>query len=113
MAERGLDVLQGTLEMLILTTLAGGAERHGFEILDRIRAGTDEVLVIEEGALYPALHRMEKRGWLAATWGVSDKGRRAKYYRVTREGSLAFERQRVDWRGYVDAVARLARAEEA
>jgi transcriptional regulator len=104
-----LDLVQGTLEMLVMTTLAGDRELHGFEILDRIRVGTSEALVIEEGALYPALHRMEKRGWLSAVWGVSEKGRRAKYYRLTASGRRALERQRTAWAGYVDAVSRLAR----
>jgi transcriptional regulator len=97
-AREELDLLRGTLEL------------HGFEILDRIRSGTDEALVVEEGALYPALHRMEKRGWLASTWGISDKGRRAKYYRLSRTGRAALERERASWSGYVEAVDRLARA---
>ena len=104
-----LDLVQGTLEMLVMTTLAGDRELHGFEILDRIRVGTSEALVIEEGALYPALHRMEKRGWLSAVWGVSEKGRRAKYYHLTASGRRALERQRTAWTGYVEAVSRLAR----
>jgi PadR family transcriptional regulator PadR len=104
-----LDLVQGTLEMLVMTTLAADRELHGFEILDRIRVGTGEALVIEEGALYPALHRMEKRGWLSAVWGVSEKGRRAKYYRLTASGRRSLERQRAAWSGYVDAVSRLAR----
>lgn len=110
MSHDELDLLRGTLELLVLTALAGGRELHGFEILDRIREGTDARIVVEEGALYPALHRMEKRGWLAATWGVSEKGRRAKYYRLSRAGNVAFERERATWKGYVDAVARLADA---
>jgi len=109
MARGALDLVQGTLEMLVMTTLAADRELHGFEILDRIRVGTGEALVIEEGALYPALHRMEKRGWLSAVWGVSEKGRRAKYYRLTASGRRALERQRTAWTGYVEAVSRLAR----
>jgi len=105
-----LDVLKGTLEMLILTTLSANQEMHGFEILDWIRECTDEALVIEEGALYPALHRMQKRDWLAADWGVSDKGRRAKYYRLTAAGHRAMEDQRTQWDGYVHAVASLRQA---
>jgi len=109
MARGALELVQGTLEMLVMTTLAADRELHGFEILDRIRVGTGEALVIEEGALYPALHRMEKRGWLSAVWGVSEKGRRAKYYRLTGSGRRALDRQRASWAGYVDAVSRLAR----
>lgn len=110
MARDELDLLRGTLELLILTALAGDRELHGFEVLDRIREGTDDALVVEEGALYPALHRMEKRGWLESSWGVSDKGRRAKYYRLNRAGEAALKRERSTWTGYVDAVARLAKA---
>lgn len=112
MSERELDLLKGTLEMLVLTALAGGREHHGFELLDRIRAGTNDALVVEEGALYPALHRMQKRGWLAGTWGVSEKGRRAKYYRLTSSGEEALADQRSTWIRYVDAVARLARSSD-
>lgn len=112
MSERELDLLKGTLELLVLTALAGGREHHGFELLDRIRSGTDEALVVEEGALYPALHRMQKRGWLAATWGVSEKGRRAKYYRLTAAGEDALDHQRTSWTRYVEAVASLTRSSE-
>lgn len=108
MSDDRLDVLQGTLEMLVLETLAGGRELHGFAILDWIRETTDQELVIEEGALYPALHRMERRGWLASEWGVSDKGRRAKFYHLTQTGRAAREREGHRWRRYVTAVARLA-----
>ncbi|MEQ9570156.1 MAG: PadR family transcriptional regulator [Longimicrobiales bacterium] len=111
MSRGDLDLLKGTLDLLVLTALAGDDEQlHGFEVLDRIRAGTDDALIVEEGALYPALHRMQKRGWLAATWGVSEKGRRAKYYRLTPEGRRALTDQRTAWSGYVEAMARLARA---
>lgn len=103
-----LAVVQGTLELLILETLAAGGERHGFAILDFIRRATQERLVIEEGALYPALHRMEKRGWLASDWAVSEKGRKAKYYRLTRSGHAALRREEEKWAAYVDAVARIA-----
>ncbi|HZD03307.1 MAG TPA: PadR family transcriptional regulator [Longimicrobiales bacterium] len=108
MPDDSLDVLQGTLELLILQTLAGDREMHGFAILDWIRETTGEELVIEEGALYPALHRMERRGWLTADWGISDKGRRAKYYRLTASGREALAREGRRWDRYVEAVARLA-----
>ena len=113
MSEDGLDVLPGTLEMLVLKTLAGGGELHGFGILDWIRETTEDDLVIEEGALYPALHRMEKRGWLTSDWGVSDKGRRARYYRLTGAGREALSAREDRWERYVDAVARLTRRAEA
>lgn len=103
-----LTVVQGTLDLLVLKTLAAAGDLHGFAILDFIRTATDEQLVIEEGALYPALHRMERRGWLASEWAVSDKGRKAKYYRLTRAGRAALEREQTRWMEYVDAMARIA-----
>jgi len=103
-----LGVMPGTLELLILRTLAVGAPMHGFAVLDWIRQTTDEVLVVEDGALYPALRRMEKRGLLESAWGVSEKGRRARYYRLTPSGrgELAAEDER--WRAYVEVMAKLA-----
>lgn len=109
MASDGLDVLPGTLEMLVLKTLAGGGELHGFAILDWIRDRTRQSLVIEEGALYPALHRMQKRAWLTSRWGVSDKGRRARYYRLTAAGREELRQQDEKWERYVEAVERIGR----
>jgi PadR family transcriptional regulator PadR len=103
-----LVVVQGTLELLVLKTLAAVGQGHGFAILDFIRKATRDQLMIEEGALYPALHRMEERGWLASDWGVSEKGRRAKYYSLTRAGQTALERESRRWSEYVDAVSRIA-----
>jgi transcriptional regulator len=102
-----LPVLHGTLEFLALRTLAGGRELHGFEILDWIHGTTADELSVEEGALYPALHRMEKRGWLAARWSVSEKGRRAKYYRLKAAGRRALASEERKWARYVAAVERL------
>lgn len=107
MGSDGLQILKGTLDLLILKTLARNDELHGFEILDWIEGESGHALQIEEGALYPALHRMEKRGWLKSTWGVSDKGRRAKYYRLSAAGRQAHEAETRSWRRYVDAVAAL------
>lgn len=108
MTEDGLAVLKGTLEFLALRTLAAHTELHGFEILDYIHRTTGNELQIEEGALYPALHRMEKRGWLTSNWGVSDKGRRARYYALTRKGRAALAAEEERWARYVRAVGRLA-----
>ena len=108
MADEPLSVLQGTLELLVLKTLAGGRELHGFAILDWIRERTDEALVVEDGALYHALRRMEARGWLSSGWGVSDKGRRARYYTLTAAGRRALDAEETRWRRYVEAVARIA-----
>lgn len=105
----GLDVVKGTLELLVLETLNSARELHGFAILEWIRQATLDELVVEEGALYPALHRMERRGWLAGSWGVSDSGRRAKYYRMTKAGRLALARKQERWTRYVEAVSRVAR----
>lgn len=108
MVDIPLGVLQGTLELLVLKTLSGGEELHGFAILDWIRESTDQDLVVEDGALYHALHRMEQRGWVSSGWGVSEKGRRAKYYRLTAAGSRALEEEEARWRRYVAAVAKIA-----
>jgi transcriptional regulator len=94
-----------------LRALAGGRSFHGFEILDWIHATTAYELSVEEGALYPALHRMEKRGWLKARWSVSEKGRRAKYYRLTAAGRKALRAEEGTWARYVAAMDRLAGVE--
>lgn len=103
-----LSPVPGTLELLVLETLGAAGELHGFAILEWIRASTDDELIVEDGALYHALHRMEERGWLESGWGVSEKGRRARYYRLTSLG----EKERVEtverWERYVAAVARIA-----
>ena len=109
-----LTVFKGTLEYLVLKTLSSEDALHGFEILDWISEATDEALLVEEGALYPTLHRLEKRRWLAGEWGVSPKGRRARYYRLTKRGATALARQESRWNRYVAAVAKIAaRAEGA
>jgi len=102
-----LGVIRGTLDLLILRTLARSRAMHGVEILESIHGVTNQNVRIEEGALYPALHRMERRGWLASTWDVSPKGRRAKYYSLTDEGIAAAEAERERWTRYVAAVAKL------
>jgi PadR family transcriptional regulator PadR len=108
MPESPLVVVQGTLELLVLKTLSAIGQAHGFGILDFIKKATEEQLLIEEGALYPALHRMEERGWLSSDWGISEKGRRAKYYSLTRAGETALAREADRWTAYVEAVARIA-----
>ncbi len=107
MAHDALPVMKGTLELLVLKSLSRCDEMHGFEILDWIARGSAQTIGVEEGALYPALHRMEKRGLLSSAWGVSDKGRRAKYYRLTTAGRAALQEQEGTWDRYVAAVARL------
>lgn len=104
MTRSKLSVLPGTLEFLAMAALSRAGRMHGFEMLRWIEETSDGDFLIEEGALYPALHRMEKRGWLTADWAVSEKGRRAKYYTLTAKGRKALERERKQWGRYVNAV---------
>jgi transcriptional regulator len=97
-----LELLQGTLDLLVLKALTWGP-MHGYAVARWVRETTDDDLKIEEGALYTALHRMEKRGWIAATWGVSDNNRRARYYQLTAAG-------RRELRSQTAAFSRYARA---
>ena len=94
---KAADLLQGTLELLILRTLASG-EKHGYEIAESIHTASAEALAIEEGALYPALHRLELRGLLIAAWDVSANNRRAKYYRLTPAGRRRLKETTESWR---------------
>jgi len=103
------DLLQGTLELLILRTLATG-EKHGYEIAEWIHAASADALSIEEGALYPALHRLEVRGLLAAEWAVSANNRRAKYYRLTASGRKRLKDTTESWRRASTAVNRVLAA---
>lgn len=90
------DLIQGTLDLLILRTLAL-EPLHGWGIAQRIRQISNEVLQVQQGSLYPALHRLEGRGWIRAEWGESDKNRRAKYYTLTAAGRRRLEREQADW----------------
>jgi transcriptional regulator len=103
------DLLQGTLDLLILRALAGG-EKHGYEIAEWIHAASAEALSIQEGALYPALHRLELRGLLAAAWDMSAKNRRAKYYRLTPAGRKQLRESTDSWRRASTAVNRVLEA---
>ena len=108
MPDSTLGPVQGTLELLVLKTLGAGSEMHGFAILEWILESTDEVLLVEDGALYHALHRMQDRGWLESDWGISEKGRRARYYRLSKDGKKALAAEERNWERYVDAVAKIA-----
>ena len=101
-----IELLQGTLDMLILRTLQWGPQ-HGHGIGLAIRAGTEAVLQIDHGSLYPALHRLEKQGWLAAEWKVTENKQRAKYYRLTTSGKRQLAAERSRWRQIVGAIARI------
>jgi PadR family transcriptional regulator PadR len=101
-----IDLLQGTLDVLILKTLSWGP-LHGYAVVRWIAQRTGDALRIEEGALYPALHRMEQRGWIEAEWGVSENNRRAKFYRLTDEGRRQLQAEADSWRRYADAVGKV------
>jgi transcriptional regulator len=102
------DLLQGTLDLLILRTLAGGAA-HGHTIAYAIERRSDAVLQVEHGSLYPALHRLEDRGWIASFWGTSENNRRARYYRLTPRGRAQLSAQTSRWDAVVRAVNRVLR----
>ncbi len=106
------ELLQGTLDMLILKSLAGGP-RHGYSIAQWIAATTNEALAVEEGSLYPALHRMERREWIASTWGQSDSNRRAKFYQLTRTGKSQLTQQVHMWDRLVSAISLVLDADPA
>ena len=101
-----LDLLQGTLDMLILRTLQWGSQ-HGHGIGQTIRTQSDELLKVETGSLYPALHRLEKRGWLKSKWGVSEANQRAKYYELTAAGKAQLVREQDRWSQLVTAIGRI------
>ena len=97
------ELLQGTLDLLILKTLATGA-MHGYAIAQRIQQCSEDVLVVEEGSLYPALYRMEEKGWIAAEWGKSENNRRAKFYSLTRAGRKQLGEETALWERVCRAI---------
>ena len=106
MGEDKSDLLQGTLDLLILRTLATGP-RHGWGISQRIQQLSNEVLRVNQGSLYPALYRLEERGWISATWDASENNRKAKFYRLTRVGEKQLERETANWARLSAAVQRV------
>lgn len=100
------DLLQGTLDMLILKIVTLGPI-HGYGISQRLRQISKEVLLVQQGSLYPALHRLEKRGWLAAEWGESENGRQAKFYKLSVKGKKQLSKEELNWNRLADAVARI------
>jgi transcriptional regulator len=102
-AREPLDLLQGTLDVLILKTLSW-QPMHGYGVSRWIRQRTDDVLAVEDAALYQALHRLERRGWVEAEWGLSENNRRAKYYQLTTEGRKQLRAEAATWRRYAEAV---------
>ncbi len=105
------DLLQGTLDLLILKVVALGPV-HGYGIAQRIRQISKEVLQVQQGSLYPALHRLEKRGWLAADWGESDNGRQAKFYRLSAIGKKQLREEKETWNRLSQAVGLILVAEQ-
>ena len=103
------DLLQGTLDLLILKTLALGPQ-HGWGISQRIQQVSEDVLRVNQGSLYPALHRLEEQGWVASAWGVSENNREAKFYRLTRAGQRQLRHEREQWERITTAVARVLAA---
>ena len=106
-----LEVVRGTLDLLILKSLTWGP-KHGYAITEALHRRTDEEILVEEGALYPALHRLEKRGWIESEWGRSENNRRAKYYHLTAEGRRRLREREETWRRYTDAVGKVLRPSE-
>jgi len=105
MGDTSLTLIRGTLDLLILKALSTG-EKHGYAVSEWIERVTSGKLLVEEGTLYPALHRLERRRLVAAEWGLSDNNRRAKYYRLTPRGAKHLAREETNWRSYTAAVAR-------
>ena len=111
MAQEPMNLLPGTLDVLVLKAV-GNEARHGYGVAEWVRRMTDSTLEIEDGALYTSLHRMEKRGWIAAEWGVSKNNRRAKYYSLTDAGRDELEKASKDWSRYAEAVFKVLGSEE-
>jgi transcriptional regulator len=112
MSDEQIDLPQGTLDLLILKTLAL-EPRHGWAISERLHQISSATLRIRQGSLYPALHRLERRGWIKASWGTSDNNRRAKYYELTVRGRTQLNADRSRWQSYAQAVFAVLDAEEA
>ena len=106
MAEQRIDLPQGTLDLLILKTLALGPQ-HGWAISERIQQISSNVLQVQQGSLYPALHRLERRGWIKARWGASENNRRAKFYDLTRSGRKQLEAEESAWLRLTAAVGQV------
>src|SRR5271157_4318769 len=106
MSNERIDLPQGTLDLLILKTLALEPQ-HGWAVSERIQQISSEVLRIQQGSLYPALHRLERRGWIKAKWGASENNRRAKYYELTKSGRKQLEAEESDWMKLTAAVAQI------
>jgi len=105
------ELLKGTLDLLILKILAAG-QMHGWDITKRLQVVSKERLTLKQGSLYPALHRLENRGWIESEWGVSDAGRSANFYRLTAKGRKQLLQEKEHWQSFVDAMTNVLRLEE-
>ena len=105
------DVLQGTLDLMVLKTLDTLGSMHGYGIAQRIQQVSSQMLQLNQGTLYPALLRLEQKGWIAARWGTSENNRRAKYYSLTKLGRKQLAREAEDWKRLVDVMGRLLNSE--
>jgi transcriptional regulator len=112
MAKTSLELLHGTVAVLILKTLTWGP-MHGYDISRSIRQRSDGALGLEDAALYQALHRLERKGWIEAEWGLSENNRRAKFYRLTAEGRRQLQAELSSWQVYVQAVSKVLEVESA
>ena len=109
MTQPKADLLQGTLDMLILKALSLGP-LHGYGIIQRIRQLSDELLEVEQGSLYPAVYRIEQRGWISSKWGGTETGRRAKFYTLTKAGSKQLKAEEESWDRLALAIAKVRKA---
>lgn len=103
MTQPGSEILKGTLDLLVLKSLSWGPT-HGYGVARWLQHATDDVLAVGEGTLYPALHRLEERGWITATWGTSENNRQAKFYSLTKDGRAQLRIEASKWRRYAAAV---------
>jgi transcriptional regulator len=103
------DILQGTLVLLVLTTLAARGRMHGYAITSHIQRVSSDLLRVEEGSLYPALHRMEQEGWVRAEWGTTEKNRQARFYVITAAGRKQLRHEEESWARLLDGVQRVLR----
>ena len=109
MPARTIDLLQGTLDVLVLKSLTWGP-KHGYGVARALQQLTDDVLHVEEGSLYPSLHRMERKGWVRSEWGLSENNRRAKYYELTNAGRKQLLAESSTWAVFADAVSKVLTA---
>jgi transcriptional regulator len=109
MGKQNNDVLQGTLSLLVLRALEARGKMHGYALTGHIQKASDELLRVEEGSLYPALHRMEQEGWVRAEWGVTEKGRKARFYSLTSRGAEQLALERESWERLTKGVSRVLR----